>query len=122
MARVRSPSWFRPPVLVAEFAEAQEVIQQALERRIKSRGVVVRMCVADIGSICVEIVHFRRCREGIINARVRAELRKHLAQLLKAEEAETLAAAWFTDKKAKEKILALLSQLQLNESAIEAEA
>jgi len=73
------------------------------------------------------------CKVVIINSAFRSALENLLAQLLRQPrqneydpdvrgEAKDLAHAWFTDKEAKKAVSEILSQFDLDESAIEAEA
>src|SRR5262249_30416456 len=70
-------------------------------------------------------------RRSFINSAFRSALRHLLVQLLKQpgqferdvrDEAQELVDAWFTDKGAKKQVSEILSQFNLDESAIEAEA
>jgi hypothetical protein len=136
MERVRLLPSFLPPVLNSESASEQAEICRALEQEIKSVGIIDKMYVADIASITFEILRYRRCQIGIINTSFRTALERLIAQLQRdpaqapsfdghygtSEQARFLALKWFTDKAAKKQVSELLSQFELDESAIEAEA
>ena len=119
------------PLLITESAEEFEALRDAFEQEIKPRGIIEQMYVHDISAIVWEILRLRRCKGAIINAAFRTALENLLAQLLRQPmqseydvraEAKDLAHAWFTDKEAKKAVSEILSQFDLDESAIEAEA
>jgi hypothetical protein len=119
------------PLLITESADEFDALRDALEQEIKPRGIIEQMYVHDISSIVWEILRLRRCKAVIINAAFRGALENLLKQLLRQEnedpfevqdEAQTLAQAWFTDQEVKKQVSELLSQFNLDESAIEAEA
>jgi hypothetical protein len=116
------------PLLITESADEFDALRDAFEQEIKPRGIIEQMYVHDISSIVWEILRLRRCKVVIINSAFRSALQNLLKQLLREpgqyeydveDEAEALAQAWFTDQEAKKQ---LLSQFELDESAIEAEA
>jgi hypothetical protein len=118
----------KSPLLITESADEFDAVRDAFEQEIKPRGIIEQMYVHDISSIVWEILRLRRCKVVIINSAFRSALQNLLKQLLREpgqyeydveDEAEALAQAWFTDQEAKKQ---LLSQFELDESAIEAEA
>jgi|SRR5262249_37517343 hypothetical protein len=123
----------KSPLLITETADEFDALRDAFEREIKPRGIIEQMYVHDISSIVWEILRLRRCKALIINSAFRSALEALLAQLLRQpgqfehdrelrNQAEDLAHAWFTDKGAKKLVSEMLSQFNLDESAIEAEA
>jgi hypothetical protein len=119
------------PLLITESADEFDALRDAFEQDIKPHGIIEQMYVHDISSIVWEILRLRRCKAVIINSAFRSALENLLKQLLREpgqheyeveDEAEALAQAWFTDKEAKKRISELLSRVELDESAIEAEA
>jgi hypothetical protein len=120
----------KSPLLITESADEFDALSDAFEQEIKPRGIVEQMYVHDISSIVWEILRLRRCKVVIINSAFRSALQNLLKQLLREpgqyeyelEEAEALAQAWFTDQEAKKRVSELLSRVELDESAIEAEA
>jgi hypothetical protein len=119
------------PLLITESADEFDALRDAFEREIKPRGIVEQMYVHDICSIVWEILRLRRCKVVIINSAFRSALQNLLKQVLRQpgqyeydveDEAEALAQAWFTDQEAKKRVSELLSRMELDESAIEAEA
>ena len=120
----------KSPLLITESADEFDALSDAFEQEIKPRGIVEQMYVHDISSIVWEILRLRRCKVVIINSAFRSALQNLLKQLLRepgqyeyeVEEAEALAQAWFTDQEAKKRVSELLSRVELDESAIEAEA
>jgi hypothetical protein len=121
----------KSPLLITESADEFDALSDAFEQEIKPRGIVEQMYVHDISSIVWEILRLRRCKVVIINSAFRSALQNLLKQLLREpsqyeyeveDEAEALAQAWFTDQEAKKRVSELLSRVELDESAIEAEA
>ena len=119
----------KPPLLITESADEFESLRSALEQEIRPSGVIERMFVDDISAIAWEILRLRRCKTAIINLGFRDVMKDLLVRLLNEhgklipyERAETLAAKWFTDQKAKEDVSQILGKFQLDEYAIEAEA
>jgi len=119
------------PLLVTESAAEFDALRDAFEQEIKPRGIIEQMYVHDVSSIVWEILRLRRCKVVIINSAFRSALQDLLKQLLRQpgqsgyeveDEAQALAQAWFTDQEAKKQVSELLSQFELDESAIEAEA
>jgi hypothetical protein len=119
------------PLLITESAEEFDALRDAFEQEIKPRGIIEQMYVHDVSSIVWEILRLRRCKVVIINSAFRSALQDLLKQLLRQpgqsgyeveDEAQALAQAWFTDQEAKKQVSELLSQFELDESAIEAEA
>jgi hypothetical protein len=119
------------PLLITESADAFDCIRDAFDEEIKPQGIIEQIYAANIAYLTWEIIRLRRCKAVIINAAFRVALVDLLKQLLRepgqqsyevANEADDLAYGWFTDKDVKKQILELLSQFQLDESAIEAQA
>jgi hypothetical protein len=118
------------PLLITESADEFDALRDAFEREIKPRGIVEQMYVHDISSIVWEILRLRRCKVVIINSAFRSALQELLVQVRQPGQsrydvedgAQALAHAWFTDKEAKKQVSEILSQFELDESAIEAEA
>src|SRR5215467_13242400 len=117
----------KSPLLITESAEEFGALRGAFEREIKPRGIIEHMYVHDISCIVWEILRLRRCKVVVINAAFRSALEDLLKQLLRQpgqsaydvrDEAEELAQAWFTDKEAKKLVSEILSQFNLDESAI----
>jgi hypothetical protein len=121
----------KSPLLITEPADEFDALRDAFEREIKPRGIIEQMYVHDICSIVWEILRLRRCKAVIINSAFRSALENLLPQLLRQpyqvecdvrDEAKGLAHAWFTDKEAKKRVSEILSQFELDEFAIEAQA
>lgn len=121
----------RTPLLSSESADEFDEICRALDQEIEPRGIIEQMYVADIACLIWEILRLRRCKAALINSEIRAALTTILQQILREpgqggfeveDEAEKLACAWNNNKTAKKRVLKLLEQNQLDESAIEAEA
>ena len=119
------------PLLITESADEFDALRDAFEQEIKPQGIIEQMYVHDICAIVWEILRLRRCKVVIINSAFRSALEDLLKQLLRQpgqdeydveDEAQALAQAWFTDQEAKKQVSELLSQFDLDESAIEAEA
>jgi hypothetical protein len=121
----------KSPLLITESADEFDALRDAFEQEIKPHGIIEQMYVHDISSIVWEILRLRRCKTVIINSGFRSALQDLLKQLLREpgqyeyevkDEAEALAQVWFTDQEAKKRVSELLSRVELDESAIEAEA
>src|SRR6266566_1995417 len=119
------------PLLITEAADEFDALRDAFEREIKPRGIIEQMYVHDFSLIVWEIQRLRRCKVVIINSAFGSALESLLNQLLRqankdpfdvGDEAEALAQAWFTDQEVKKQVSEILSQFELDESAIEAEA
>jgi hypothetical protein len=121
------------PVLITESADEFDALRDAFEREIKPRGIIEQMYVHDICAIVWEILRLRRCKVVIINSAFRSALEDLLEWLLiepgqysldrrQRIRAQVLARLWFTDKEAKKEVSEILSEFELDESAIEAEA
>jgi hypothetical protein len=129
------------PVLITESADEFDALRDAFEREIKPRGIIEQMYVHDICAIVWEILRLRRCKVVIINSAFRSALEDLLERLLiepgqysldrrQRIRAQLLARLWFTDKEAKKEadkeakkeVSDILSEFELDESAIEAEA
>jgi hypothetical protein len=119
------------PLLITESADEFDALRDAFEQEVKPHGIVEQMYVHDISSIVWEILRLRRCKVVLINSAFRSALQSLLTQVLKQpgqyeydvqDEAQALAQAWFTDQEAKKQVSELLSQFELDETAVEAEA
>jgi hypothetical protein len=129
------------PVLITESADEFDALRDAFEREIKPRGIIEQMYVHDICAIVWEILRLRRCKVVSINSAFRSALEDLLERLLiepgqysldrrQRIRAQVLAHLWFTDKEAKKEadkeakkeVSEILSEFELDESAIEAEA
>jgi hypothetical protein len=124
------------PLLPSDSREEFDRLLEAINQEIKPRGVMEEMHTVDIAYYAWWIQRMRRCKAGIISAEFRRALedildrlmqepgdsrRVHIGNATRAE-AENLAKEWFTDDGAKEQVLELFNQFQLDESAIEAVA
>ena len=119
------------PLLITERADDFDNIRDALVEEIKPRGVVEHLYVADMTHLVWETLRLRRCKAAMINSAFRRALVGLLEQVMRKpgessfdveDDAENLAQEWFTKKKARQQILKLLGQFQLDETVIEAEA
>jgi hypothetical protein len=119
------------PLLISESADEFDRIRDALDQEIEPRGIIEQMYVSDIACLIWEILRLRRCKAALINSQIHAALITVLTQILREPgqggfeveaEAKKLAYAWNNNKVARRRVLKLLAQKQLDESAIEAEA
>jgi hypothetical protein len=125
------------PLLITESTDEFACVRDAFDQELKPRGIIDQIFVADVAYLTWEILRLRRCKSGIINSAYLPALENLLGQLMQDPatapdsitwgetqvEANELARGWFSDQKAKKKqILELLSNFQLDESAIEAGA
>jgi hypothetical protein len=120
-----------PRLLVTEAEDQFAAIRTALAQELKPRGIIEKIYLQDMTVLVWEIWRLRRCKVAIINSEFRAALASLLTRLLSEpgadpiridDEAAALAAAWFIDTAAKERVAELLRASQLDESAVEAEA
>jgi hypothetical protein len=119
------------PLLITESSDEFDQVTDALNQEIKPRGIIEHIYVDDILHNIWEVRRLRRSKAGIVNSAFRAALANLLGQLLREpgtledsaeEEADRLALAWFTDRKAKRRVSEMLERFHLDEYAIEAEA
>src|SRR5262249_27448746 len=119
------------PLLITESADEFDALRDTFEQEIKPRGIIEQMYVHDISSLVWEILRLRRCKVVIINSALRRAFQDLFDPLLRQpgqyeyyeeDEAQALAQAWFTDEAAKKRVSELLRRVELDESAIEAEA
>jgi hypothetical protein len=119
------------PLLTTESSDDAEALHHSVARRFQPRDVIERKYVSDLASIMWEIDRLRRCKVAMLNTTFRDSLEQVLVQMLTMPgqdqsdvraDAQNLAYAWFTDRKAKKQILELLRRFGLDETAIEAEA
>jgi hypothetical protein len=121
---------YHAPLLITESKEHYEKIRDWCMEEIKPREIVEQFFVEDIIYISWDILRIHRSRTALINLTFRAALEKTLVELLRQPKmqmlsdspARELAYAWFSDEKAKSKVVKLLEQFHLDETAIEAEA
>ena len=119
------------PVMVTGSPDEVRKIRAALMEEILPRGTVLRIYVNDLAYIIVEINQLRRYRVATINAALPQALENILLELLRhagewgfqiEEDAVHLAQKYFCDEAVKAQVLRLLRHLNLDASAIEAEA
>lgn len=125
------PELLSPALLITETRATFNTIYQGLTAEFDPRGAIDKNLIFDMAHLRVEIARYRRVEAAYINIHFREALVKLLTELLRdvdewpfeaEEDAETVAARWFTDQTVKQKILRLLGKLGLDELAIEAEA
>jgi hypothetical protein len=113
----------RAPVLITESAEEFEYLVRQLDQDIKPRGIIEETFVRRIAQLIWEIRRYERVKSTIINTAFPDALRHLLDQLsLDSEESQELTERWFTEPAAKKEVAERLEQIELDESAIEAEA
>jgi predicted nucleic acid-binding protein len=133
VARFRTPSRLLPtaPLLISESAEDFQRIRDAFCHEIGPQGIVEQVYVDDIVHLTWEILRLRRCKNLVINIFYQEGLADLIRQLSRQpdeyeedveDQANEMAAAWFTDREAKRHVSELLKTHQLDESAIEAAA
>jgi hypothetical protein len=129
--RVPLVSLPKVPVLITESADDFQDLNDAVDREMKPRGIIEYLYARDVSYDQWEIERLRRCRTTIIKLAFRSALEDILVQLLLQphqhehevrQEAQELVQAWFTDEEAKKQVSELLTQFNLDGSAIEAEA
>ena len=117
------------PLLMTESEDEFDRVRDAFDQELKPRGIVEQMYVADIAYLAWEILRLRRCKAAIINSALvlpwitsSAAFAKARRYPIRRGKAQKLAHVWFSDPTAKRQVSELLSDFQLDESAIEAEA
>jgi hypothetical protein len=113
------------PLLATECRREFNRIRAALEQLVKPADVVQQIYLDEMVHRVWEIMRCRRCKVGIVNGRIRAELRAYIAghwELKSSEEAERLANRWYEGPQGKKEVHECLAEFQPDESAIEAEA
>jgi hypothetical protein len=125
------PELLSPALLITESKSLFNRAYQDLSAEFPERGTVEKNLIFDITHLRLEIDRYRRVETACINRCYRDALANLLTELLRdvdvwpfeaEEDAETLAVRWFTDATIKEQISRLLTRLNLDVSAIEAEA
>jgi hypothetical protein len=120
-------------LLITESADEFAALLAALRQEIKPNGMIENIYLEDLAAIVWEIQRLRRCKAGIVNNAFRAALQSLLKQLLvtpnildrleSEAKAVALADGWFANRKTeKQKVMAILHEFDLDETAIEAEA
>jgi hypothetical protein len=126
------------PLLRTEAATDLVRILDAVIEEVKPRGIISEMLVDDYAYFVWEICRLRRWKAAIIENAFYDALKAILWDILRspltwgfefeggeedeAETADTLTQKWFIDDAIKQQILELLGNLNLDETAIEAEA
>jgi hypothetical protein len=124
------------PLLPTDSRQEFDRVLDAVYQELKPQNIIEKMFTEDIPYFAWEIQRIRRCKAGIIVAEFTHALASLLRGLVQTPggsgrvyignetwvEAETLARQYFTDEEVKQQALEFLSQFQLDESAIEAEA
>jgi hypothetical protein len=101
-----------PPVLVTESADEQAKLYQAVEREMMPMGFIDAMYVANIVSIVFEIARYEACKVELINMTMRQVWQELMSPPRGAPEQQPSDCV----------AVSTISQLQLNESHIQAEA
>jgi hypothetical protein len=126
------------PLLRTEAATDLVRILDAVIEEVRPRGIILEMLVNDYAYFVWEICRLRRWKAAIIENAFYSALRAILRLVLHSpltwgfkfeggegdqpETPDTLAQKWFIDDAIKQQILELLGDLNLDETAIEAEA
>jgi hypothetical protein len=125
------PDVLDPPLLITEDRAKFTRIYEDLCKEFNRPGEVEKSLIFTMAQSRFERERYARCEAASINVCFRDALANILTEVLRGvdewpfeaeEDAETIAALWFTDKDTKQKISRLLQKLNLDESAIVAKA
>lgn len=126
------PQGFDPMMLIAEWNEQREAVQNELTREIEPKGLIEQMYVEDLAYIICDIRQLRRYKIAIQRGAMLPALRTVLEQILKAKDffvdqrerltAKRLAIGTLFNKKDQIKVENLLATSSLTDTSVEAEA
>jgi hypothetical protein len=121
-----------PGLLTTESRKEFLRFRKAIYDEIQPSNAIERHFVDWIAMLAWEVLRFLRIKAELINCALLEALQNLLKQVISSDgfdypyqrdkAAEDLAARWFVDDEAKAEVAALLGELGLDESAIEAEA
>jgi hypothetical protein len=130
--RLAKPSRFNPTILTTESEKQVNAIRDELTKEIKPNGFIERMYVDDMADIIWEIQRLRRFKNCLIRNAMQLAIQNILTQVLASSDilensqrgqlAKRMAAGWLNNQKDQAKIENTLTQFDLNENHIEAEA
>jgi len=118
----------RPPLLRTESRAEFDALQEAIKEEVKPKSFIEKMYVADACYVLWEILRLRRYKVAIVNAAYRRGLDHLIPQLSAGLYVKSfgfnddLALQWCRTPEGKQKIARMLTEVGLDESAIEAEA
>lgn len=127
----RRPEAHDPPLLITENRATFTRIYDSLLQDFDTQSAVEKILISSMAQKRIEIERYDRAAAAVINMRMGAALADLLNELLRdedewpfeaEEDAQTIAARWFTDEDTQQKILRLLQKLNLDKSAIVAKA
>ena len=128
---VNRPELLSPALLITESMSSFNRAHQELTAEFPPRGAIDKNLIFDLAHLRFEIERCRRVVAACTNVNFCEALANILTGVVRAadewpfeaeEDAEAIAARWFTDDTTKRQISTLLRKLSLDESAIEAEA
>ena len=127
----RRPEAHDPPLLITENRATFIRIYDSLLEDIDTQSAIEKLLISSMAQTRIEIERYDRAAAAVINMCIGPALADLLNELLRGEDewpfeaeedAQIIAARWFTDEDTKQKILRLLRKLNLDESAIVAKA
>jgi hypothetical protein len=123
---------FDPTALVAASGQQLSVIGNQLRKEIKPKSFIENIYVDDLAYIIWDIRQLREIKNSLIRYEMQPALRAILEHVLTSSDffhdsqtkakAKTLAAGWYRNKKDQAQVEKILTQFNLNENNIEAEA
>jgi hypothetical protein len=121
---------FNPPLFRTESKEEFEKLFDELKGYVQPANFVESMYVHEIAVLAWDIMRYRRAKAGIVDNALRQALEDVLRPFLGGPDdhlgrlgaARALAFQWFWMQAAKDKVSALLKEVDLDERVIEAEA
>ena len=112
-----------PALLSSESLDAFDSVREAVQQWLLPRDFIETIWATDILEGEWEIQRLRRCKGLIIKIATRAAVNSLINQLAEYhEDRGALVDGWFTNKRVRRTVLALLRKHDLDESAIDAEA
>ena len=120
-----------PPLLITEDRAKFTRIYEGLCEEFNHPGEVEKSIIFSMAQARFETERYARAEAAVINTCFREALANIMTEVLRdvdewpfeaEEDAEIIAARWFTDEDTKQKISTLLRKLNLDESAIVAKA
>jgi hypothetical protein len=131
MKRLKTIGFHKPALLHSESERDFQTLAKAIEDELKPVGPIEEMYVADLISICWEILRWRRSKSDMINVGLRPALEHLLVQLMGestrfynevADDPQDLSILYHVNEEARNEVIKVLERFGLDEGAISAQA
>ncbi|MCA1528414.1 hypothetical protein [Bradyrhizobium yuanmingense] len=122
---IADASFFDMPLLLTEERGDFVSFRDQLTREINPRGILEEIFAAELAAHTWEICRLQRCRTLVINMALENALAQLLIRIVDPDDSTdciVLARNWFSEPEAKSEVAELLSDIQLDEAAIVAQA